>query len=432
MANINQLPYFQIKNTRKTNETARFLLKKITKILRERSPYHYLIFSRNDQRLKYIQTMARKYKYFLRFDIEKYHPSVDHQVLVNILNQIVTSRRGKKILQTEIAQFLAQNNILHKGLSLGNYLSYVLAGVYLLPLDMKIIKLNRPFLRVQDDYLIFCKNKKEPEKILKEIVEPELNNVKLNLQIKKLSSGKLHQNPLEFLGFNYYAGVLTIPEEKKEEFKKKIIKITPLTTKKSEKAIIKLLNNKILGFGHYYKFASAKNVCVELDSFVRMRLRRYIARNKDSKSKQGNLMLTNTTLKVMGLKSLIDIKEKYDRKKRYIPSKKQKNKAKTGKLAGSANRINLEEIAFKYQQKLILNELKQLTGLVKRLERKNPPTEPRYLQQRTVVLALSTSLLLQVIAPVVPVKFGLVTVRVSVVCVMVNVATPAPLPIANK
>ena len=74
MANINQLPYFQIKNTRKTNETARFLLKKITKKLRERCPYHYLIFSRIDQRLKYIQATARKYKYFLRFDIEKYHP----------------------------------------------------------------------------------------------------------------------------------------------------------------------------------------------------------------------------------------------------------------------------------------------------------------------------------------------------------------------
>ena len=67
---------------------------------------------------------------------------------------------------------------------------------------------------------------------------------------------------------------------------------------------------------------------------------------------------------------MIDIKEKYDRKKRYIPSKKQKNKAKTGKSVRNANRINLEEIAFKYQQKLILNELKKLTGLVKKLERR--------------------------------------------------------------
>jgi hypothetical protein len=44
---------------------------------------------------------------------------------------------------------------------LGNYLGWVLAGLYLLPLDLKIRQLaDRPFLRIQDDYLIFCKNKK--------------------------------------------------------------------------------------------------------------------------------------------------------------------------------------------------------------------------------------------------------------------------------
>jgi len=34
------------------------------------------------------------------------------------------------------------------------------------------------------------------------------------------------------------------------------------------------------------------------------------------------------------------------------------------------HRINLEEIEFKYQQKLILNELKKLTGLVEKLEKR--------------------------------------------------------------
>jgi hypothetical protein len=52
------------------------------------------------------------------------------------------------------------------------------------------------------------------------------------------------------MGFKYYAGIFTISEKKIEEFKKRIIKITHLTKKKSYKAIVKLLNNKILGFGH--------------------------------------------------------------------------------------------------------------------------------------------------------------------------------------
>jgi hypothetical protein len=38
MAQINQLPYFQIPNTKETNEIARFLLKKIKKILKRKIP----------------------------------------------------------------------------------------------------------------------------------------------------------------------------------------------------------------------------------------------------------------------------------------------------------------------------------------------------------------------------------------------------------
>ena len=81
-------------------------------------------------------------------------------------------------LEYEIPEFLKQSPIRDKGLPLGNYLSWGLAGLYLLPLDLKI---QRPFLRIQDDYLIFCKNKKEPEKILKQIIEPKLERLEFEI-----------------------------------------------------------------------------------------------------------------------------------------------------------------------------------------------------------------------------------------------------------
>jgi len=166
-----------------------------------------------------------------------------------------------------------------------------------LPLDLKI---SRPFLRIQDDYLIFCKNKKEPEKILKEVIEPELEKLELKLNIDKLNSGKFHKNPVEFMGFIYYAEIFTISEKKIKEFKNRIIKITHLTKKKQCKAIIKLLNNKILGFGHYYKFAFCMKVFENLDAFIRQRLKRYIIKNKNQKI--GNLLLTNEELKKSWIK----------------------------------------------------------------------------------------------------------------------------------
>ena len=85
MANINQLPYYKINNTKETNQIARFLLKKVKKILKEKYPYHYLIFARQDKRLEYIQKMSKKYKYFLKLDIEKYYPSINHRILLDNL-----------------------------------------------------------------------------------------------------------------------------------------------------------------------------------------------------------------------------------------------------------------------------------------------------------------------------------------------------------
>jgi len=370
MANINQLPYQKINNNKNTNKIAHFLLKKVKKFLKERCPYHYLIFARQDKRLLYIQKMSRKYKYFLKLDIEKYYPSISHQILIITLERILKSRRGKAMLKTNIIPFLNKTGFQNRGLPLGNYLSYVLAGIYLLPLDIKLIKLNIPFLRIQDDYLIFCKNKKEPTKILKEFIEPTLNELKLNLNINKLNSGKFHQNPVEFMGFRYYAGIFTISEEKIEDFKKKIIRITHLTKNKPTKAIIKQLNNKILGFGHYYKFASSKQDFEELDAFIRMRLRRYLNRNKDSKNKQGNLLLTNEILKNMGLKSLIDIYTKYASKKRLILKKSIKKKAKNGNKLSPVIQLKSFKQVDSTLLLAIFKELKGITKKLKQLEKK--------------------------------------------------------------
>ena len=371
MANINQLPYFQVPNTKKMNKIARFLLKKVKIPLKETHPYHYLIFARQDKRLAYIQKMSKKYKYFLRLDIEKYYPSINHKILLEILEKEIfknnLSRRLKQIIKKELPLFLKQSPINNLGLPLGNYLVWVLAGFYLLSLDSKI---KRPFLRIQDDYLIFCKNKKEPEKILKEIIEPELERLELKININKLNSGKFHQNLIEFMGFRYYAGIFTISEKKIEEFKNKIVKITHLTKKKPEKTIIKLLNNKILGFGHYYKFAFCRQNFEKLDAFIRKRLRRYLIKNKNQKQKIGNLILTNEAIKKMSLKSLIEIKEKYTRKKGDIFQKKIKNRYKTCNLKNNFQRQNLEGKGHYYEQKMILEELRRLTDLIKKLERR--------------------------------------------------------------
>ena len=95
-----------------------------------------------------------------------------------------------------------------------------------------------------------------------------------------------------------------------------------------------------------------------------------MGRNKDSKNRQGNLLLTNEALENLRLKSLSGILTKCASKKRHISRKIGKLRQKTGQFKKGSNRPQFEEIEFKYQQKLILDELKRLTRLVKKLEKK--------------------------------------------------------------
>ena len=362
--------YFKIKPLVEEKTLANFLLRKFRPKIRKNFPQHYLVQPIPHKTLMFVKDSIKRYSYFLRFDIKLYYPSINHQILIKVLSEIYQnilekspSRRFKNYLKNEIPEFLAKSPY-GKGIPIGSRLSYALAGLFLLDLDWQI---PYPFLRQNDDYLIFCKRKGDAQILLKNIILPKLKELGLELNEKKLNSGKFHQDKVNFIGFEFYAGYIRISEEKIEEFKQRIKRLTYLTQKKSVRAVIKLLNNQLLGFGHYYKFAQAKQIFEELDGFIRARLRRYIQRNKNSRNKQINLVLTNASLKSLGLKSLTEIYQKYSLKKQHKFKKKAKIRQKTGKPTKNIDGLELKEIEFKYQQKLILDQLKELTGLVKKL-----------------------------------------------------------------
>jgi hypothetical protein len=374
-SNPNSLPYFKIKPNKQELIVAKFLKRKFVPRIKEKFPQHYLIQSIPSKNLEFIKKFSKKYPYFLRLDIALYYPSINHQVLLKKIPEIYKkisgkpiSKRFQKYLEKDIPEFLNKSPY-KKGLSIGSFLSYVLGGIFLLDLDLKIYSVRylssngveNPFLRYNDDYLIFCKNKSEIELLLKNIIIPKLKELDLEINHKKLKSGRFHQDKVDFIGFEFYAGHFRIKQEKIEEFRKKIKKITYLTKKKSKETTIKSLNNKILGFGHYYKFSSCKNDFQELDAFIRMRLRRYLLRQKELQPKEGNIILTNKYLQTIGLKSLLEIKEKFDKK-----FGKMKKQAKPILKKSRMSWDKLEEIGLKHKVNYLSKQIEQLTSLVKK------------------------------------------------------------------
>jgi len=360
--NTTNLPYFKITSTVSEIKTTKFLRRKFFPRIREKIPNHYLIQSVPFKNLQTIKKLSKRYPYFLRLDISLYYPSINHEILLKKLSEIyesisqkILSRHLKQCIKNDIPAFL-QKSPYKKGLPIGSSLSYVLAGIFLLDLDFKI---KNPFLRYNDDYLIFCKSKRESELILKNIVIPTLNGLNLEINYKKLKSGKFYNDKVDFIGFEFFAGYFRIKQEKIEEFKKEIVKITRLNRKKSKEAIIRLLNNKILGFGHYYKFASCKTDFKDLDSSIRMRLRRYLLTQKALSAQEDNLVLTNEALQSLGLKSLMNIKLKFDGKGTI----KTKKPIEIGLKKSRTDWHKVEDLSDKYYKIQILKQLNKLTTL---------------------------------------------------------------------
>ncbi len=361
------LPYFRTTNN--NTEISRFLKKKFLARIKNIFPYHYLIQANHSKILKGIKLLSDKYPYFLRLDISMYYPSINHRILIEKLPEIYKkisdkpiSKRLYKYFKDDIPVFL-QKSPYQKGLPIGSSLSHILAGIFLLFLDLRI---KNPFLRFNDDYLIFCKTAKEPELILKNTIVPTLNELDLELNYKKLNSGRFHKDKVNFIGFEFFSGHLLIQKEKLEEFKRKITEITRLNRNKSKEAIIKSFNNKIKGFGHYYKLASCKTDFKDLDSFIRMRLRRYLLKQRNLLPKQGNLVLTNEYLKQIGLKSLERIKSRI-KEKRPLKPKKRTNSSFPWK--------SIEDASIKYKIDYIIKQIQFLSTTIKRIEERLKKTE---------------------------------------------------------
>jgi len=373
MSDKDQLPYFRIKQKPLSFTLFRLLKWQFIPSLRKRFSYHYLVLQNPRLYLKFIQETLKNYPYFLRFDINKYFPSINHSILLSVIDsnyQMLTkkpiSRRFKRILKKDLPCYLQCSPFLNYGLAIGSPLSHILGGIYLLKLDLS---LPVPFLRFTDDYLLFCKNEKQAEELLKNIINPRLSELKLSINTLKLNSGKFHQDKVNFLGFEFDKGYIRISKDKVENFKLKIKKLTYLTQNKSTEVIIKQLNRQILGFGHYYKLAQTKEVFEDLDSFIRLRLRRYITKNKNIKNYQGNFILTNQLLKELKLKSLVEIYESYAVKRNKKKKKYVKIRVKTGQRKFS-NFSLITETLLQYRQNEILCELKKLTTLIIKMQKK--------------------------------------------------------------
>jgi len=201
---------------------------------------------------------AKKYNYYLKLDIQKYFPSIDHQILKEILKKKIHCQKTFLLLENLIdssnkqykADFYFPDDDLFtpferkKGLPLGNLTSQFFGNVYLNRLDHYIKEVLRVgYIRYVDDFILFFDNVSKIDSFVKNIKD-YLARFRLQLHPLKIKQGKT-KDGFEFLGHKVYNTHIRLTSKNINRAKSKLIKTKYLY--KYQKIDLKQAKNRIFG-----------------------------------------------------------------------------------------------------------------------------------------------------------------------------------------
>ena len=161
-------------------------------------------------------------QYCLKFDINKFYPSINHNILKTLLKHKFKDKRLLRLLF-----LIIDSHPKKQGLPIGSYLSQYLSNFYLSYFDhwLKETKKIKYVVRYMDDIIILHSSKQYLHGLKNEI-EDYLQS-KLNLKLK--SNWQIFPTRIrgiDFVGYRHFGDYNLLRKSTVKKFKKKLIKLT--------------------------------------------------------------------------------------------------------------------------------------------------------------------------------------------------------------
>lgn len=140
--------------------------------------------------LKQYSTLAAKYRYVAKLDIDNFFDSIDHDYLRKCIDGLFDDYVLTSLIMKFVKAPLYTEGELHPnevGLHQGSVLSPMLSNIYLTEFDRFIESMNLDFIRYCDDIVIFGNTVAHLESALRSITDYIRNTLKLSVNPKKTS-----------------------------------------------------------------------------------------------------------------------------------------------------------------------------------------------------------------------------------------------------
>lgn len=223
------------------------------------------------------------YQYIVDIDLKTFFDEVNHRYLLQLLYRKIKCRETLRLIRKWLRAPIQINGKLarrRKGVPQGSPLSPLLSNIMLHELDRELERQGLRFVRYADDFSIYVKSKAEARRIGNTTYK--FLKRKLRLPINREKSGIRRPVNFTILGFGfvptYVKGEkgryqLVVAPKSWTRLKQKLKTITRKTTPMSFDERIQKLNEAQRGWVNYFRMASIYNKLVEVDGWIRNRLR---------------------------------------------------------------------------------------------------------------------------------------------------------------
>ncbi len=168
------------------------------------------------------QNYACRYGWYLKLDIEKFFASVNHDILLRLINRKIKDPTVMSLCriilsnQTESMGLVNKNELQNgcKGLPVGNLTSQFFANIYLNALDQYVKQTLgfRAYVRYMDDFILFSDDPQDLKHALRQTEQFVQNELDLRIKPQSVQINRVTLG-IPYLGYRVYPRLLRIRRE---------------------------------------------------------------------------------------------------------------------------------------------------------------------------------------------------------------------------
>ena len=235
------------------------------------------------------------HRWVVDMDLEKFFDKVNHDRLMGTLAKRIQDKPLLKLIRKYLQSGVMINGVVSstlEGTPQGGPLSPLLSNIVLDELDKELERRGHKFVRYADDCNIYVKSKRAGLRTMANI--QRFIEGKLRLKVNEKKSAVDRPWKRKFLGFSFTYHKEPKVRIAKESLKRMKNKVREITSRKMPYPMeyrIQKLNQYLMGWCGYFALADTKSIFLELDKWIRRRLRMCLWKNwKKPKTKIRNLI----------------------------------------------------------------------------------------------------------------------------------------------